>query len=51
MIRFTLLKELFNITNIDSMHGVLPKISIYNNEIASFIEDANIKYRISLNYT
>ena len=29
-------------TNIDSVHKILPKISIYNNEVARFIEDINI---------
>ena len=38
----------FSNTNIDSTCEILPKISIYNNEIARFV--ANIKYGISLNY-
>ena len=48
---YTTFKELFNNTNIDNMHKILPKISIYHNKIARFIEDINIKYGISLNYT
>ena len=47
---YTTFKELFSNTNIDSVHKILPKISIYNNEIARFIEDINIKYGILLNY-
>ena len=48
---YTMFKELFSNTNIDSVHKILPKISIYNNEVAGFVEDINIKYGILLNYT
>ena len=48
---YTTFKELFSNTNIDSVHKRLPKIKVYNNEIARFMEDINVKYEISLNYT
>ena len=48
---YTTFKELFSNTNIDSMCKILPKLSVYNNELARFIEDINIKYRILFNYT
>ena len=47
----TTFKELFDNTNIDRVSKILPKISMYNNEIPRFIEDINVKYGILLNYT
>ena len=47
----TTFKELFSNTNIGSVHKILPKINIHNNEIARFVEDVNIRYGILLNYT
>ena len=36
-------KELFGSINIDSMKETLPKVSIYNDTIAWFIEEINSK--------
>ena len=48
---YTTLWELFSDTNIDIVHEILPIFSIYNNEIARFVEDINIKCEMSLKYT
>ena len=48
---YTIFKELLSNTNTESVHEILPKISIYNNKIARFVEDINVKYGILLNYT
>ena len=44
-------KELFNNVNVDSIKEVLPKISMFNNTIARYVEDINLKYGIALSYT
>ena len=41
-------KELFGNINIDSMKEALPKVSIYNNTIARFVEQINSKYGMTL---
>ena len=48
---YTIFKELLCNTNIDSVCEILSKISMYNNKIARFIENINVKYGILLNYT
>ena len=48
---YTAFKELFSIVNMNSMHEILSKINEYNSEIAKFVQDVNIKYGMSLNYT
>ena len=48
---YTTFNELFFNANTDSVCEILPIVSIYNNQIARFVEDINVKYRISLNYT
>ena len=47
----TMFKELFSNTNKDSVCKTLPTISKYNNEIARFVEDINVKNGILLNNT
>ena len=44
------LKELFGNINLDSMKEVLPKVSIYNDTIARFIEKINSKYGMTLTF-
>ena len=44
-------KELFEGINIDSMKEALPKVSIYNNIMARFIDEINSKYGMALTFT
>ena len=44
-------KELFGHINIDSMKETLPKVSIYNDTIARFVEEINSKYGMALMFT
>ena len=48
---YTTFKELFSNTNIDSLYKILPKNSMYNNEITRYVEDINVKCGILLNHT
>ena len=38
---YTTFKELFGSINVDSIKETLPKVSIYNNTIARFVEEIN----------
>ena len=44
-------KELFSNINIDSIKEALPKINLCNDIIARYVEEINLKYGITLNYT
>ena len=44
------LRELFSNVNVDSIKEVLPKISMYNDTVARYIEDINLRYGITLSY-
>ena len=44
-------KELFGNINKDSIKEVLPKVSVYNNIIAKYVEEINLKYGIELSFT
>ena len=44
-------KELFGNINVDSIKEALPKISVYNDIIARYVEQMNLKYGITLSYT
>ena len=44
-------KKLFGNINIDSMKEVLPKVNIYNETIAKFVEEINAKYGMTLKFT
>ena len=44
-------KETFINTNLYSVSEVSPKVQIYNNKIAKFIQKINRKYGITLDYT
>ena len=44
-------KETFSNTNLDSVSKLSPKVHAYNNEIAKFVQEVNIKYGILLDYT
>ena len=47
---YSTFKKLFSNVNIDSIKEVLPKISIYNDTIARYVEDINLRYGITLSY-
>ena len=44
-------KELFVNSNTDSIKEALPKVSVYNNIIAKYVEEINLKYGIELCFT
>ena len=48
---YSMFKRLFSNVNVDRIKEVLPKISIYNDTIARYEEDINLRYSIRLNYT
>ena len=48
---YSTFKELFSNVNVDSIKDVLPKISVYNDMIARYVEDINLKYGTVLSYT
>ena len=41
-------KELFGSINVDSMKEALPKVSIYNDTIAKFLEEINLRYGMAV---
>ena len=41
---YNMFKELFGSINVDSIKEALPKVSIYNNTIARFVDEINSKY-------
>ena len=43
--------ELFGNINADSIKEALPKISLYNDIIARYVEEINLKYGITLSHT
>ena len=43
-------KELFGNINTDSIKEVLPKVCVYNNIIAKYVEEINLKYGIMLSF-
>ena len=43
-------KELFGNINTDSIKEALPKVSVYNNIIAKYVEEINFKYGIKLSF-
>ena len=47
---YSTFKELFSNINTDSTKEVLCKMRVYNNTIASYIVDINLKYGVSLSY-
>ena len=44
---YNMFKELFSIINIDSIKEVLPKIKEYNDTIARYVENINLKYGVT----
>ena len=42
-------KDLFSNINIDSIQEIYQEISIYNNNIAQFVGETNLKYRLDQN--
>ena len=44
-------KDLFSNINIDSVQETCPKISIYNNIIAQFVKETNLKYSLDIKFT
>ena len=48
---YSTFKELFSKVNVDSIKEVLPQIKVYNNTIASYMEEINLKYGVTLRYT
>ena len=44
-------KESLGSINVDSMKEVLPKVSIYNDAIAKFVEEINSRYGMVLTFT
>ena len=44
-------KELFGNINTNSIKEALPKVSMYNNIIAMYVEEINLKYGIELSFT
>ena len=44
-------KELFHNINVDSIKEALPKISVYNDIIAGYVKEINLKYGTVLSYT
>ena len=44
-------KELFGNINVDSIKEALLKISVYNDIIARYVEEIDLKYGIALSYT
>ena len=48
---FNTFKELFGSINIDSMKEAIPKVSIYNDTIARFVEGINSKYGMTVTLT
>ena len=44
-------KELFGNINTDSTREALPKVSVYNNIIAKYVEEINLKYGTELSFT
>ena len=48
---YTTFKELFGSINVDSLKEALPKVSIYNDTIARFVEEINSKYGMALTFT
>ena len=45
------MKETLSNTNLDSVGELSPEVPSYNIEIATFIQEVNIKYGILLDYT
>ena len=43
--------KLFSNVNVDSIKEVLPKISVYNDMIARYVEVINLQYYITLCHT
>ena len=48
---YDIFKELFGSINIVSMKETLPKVNIYNDTIARFVEEINSKYGMTLPFT
>ena len=44
-------KNNFRIITLDSISETLLEVSAYNQEIAKFVQEVNVKYGISLDYT
>ena len=48
---YGIFKENFSGIKLDSISKMLPKVCAYNQEIAKFVQEVNLKYVISLDYT
>ena len=48
---YSIFKQNFSSNNLDSTSKTLPKVHSYNQEIAKFVQEVNVKYGISLDYT